>query len=415
MILKFNYKRNLHQTEFHNDVKTKFLHLSAGYGAGKTYALCMKLFHLSFLNRNLAGGLICPSYSDFKKDVLPTIEGILDSRQIRFSYHQTDHFFFFPWSNAKIYVATGERKLRGPNWAFACINELTLMPIERYREVIGRVRVRHATHPQIASVGTPEGISSPYFTSFIESPMKNSKVIYGSTEENAINLDPSYVDSMKDSYDEKSLRAYLYGEWINMGSQLFYYSYDPAVNDDKQIKEDTYAPVHVSLDFNVDPMAATVWQYDGRHLKAVNQIKLNDADTNKLAVALKARGYTPDRSILYPDPAGNARSTKGQPDIVILKNHGFTEIRVRSKAPGMRQRQLNVNNLLSKGTIRINPDLAPGIKKDLLGVEQDKVTLEKVKKNPELTHFSDGLDYLCDILFPYSGSRPQRSTVIEVR
>ncbi len=126
--------------------------------------------------------------------------------------------------------------------------------------------------------------------------------------------------------------------------------------------------------------------------------------------ALAARGYTPSNSVIYPDPAGQARSTKGQPDIVILRQAGF-HVEHKSRAPSFRTRQLNVNNLLDKGLIQFNPDLMPDVRKDFEGVEQDKVTLEKKKTNPNLTHFSDGVDYLCDILFPFTGDRKQISEV----
>jgi hypothetical protein len=85
-----------------------------------------------------------------------------------------------------------------------------------------------------------------------------------------------------------------------------------------------------------------------------------------------------------------------------MRNAGY-EVRHKSKAPSYRQRQLNVNNLMEKSRIIFNPDLMPDVRKDWEAVEQDKITLEKRKDNPKLTHFSDGVDYLCDILFPFSG------------
>ena len=36
MKLAINYKRNLHQKEFDEDIQTKFLHLSSGFAGGKS-------------------------------------------------------------------------------------------------------------------------------------------------------------------------------------------------------------------------------------------------------------------------------------------------------------------------------------------------------------------------------------------
>ena len=80
-------------------------------------------------------------------------------------------------------------------------------------------------------------------------------------------------------------------------------------------------------------MTATLWHLFDNKLYGFNEIVLpSNADTQKMANALKARGYTPDRTIIYPDPAGQARSTKGQPDHTILRNAGF-EIKARSAQP----------------------------------------------------------------------------------
>jgi hypothetical protein len=107
-------------------------------------------------------------------------------------------------------------------------------------------------------------------------------------------------------------------------------------------------------------------------------------------------------------------ATKGMPDNEILKAEGFYSVHVRSRAPLIRKRQLAVCALLEQGRIMYNPDKMPNMRKDFLLVEQDKVTLEKVKKNPLLTHASDGLDYGTDILFEDVGRKPQ-SQVFKLR
>lgn len=403
---KIAFKPNKHQTEFMNDRTSSYLHLSTGFGGGKTYALVMKMFDLSVVNKGLPGGLMCPSYTDFQRDVKPMIESICDYNKIRYKWHGQEHWFQFEWSDAKIYVVTGEKKIRGPNWGFAVINELTLIPIERFKEVIGRVRLKNAKCPQVASCGTPEGTSSEYYTFFIEEPPEGARVVYGDTRNNAHNLNEAYIKSLESSYDPVMLDAYLRGMWVNMTGSRFYYAYNNTCEDEK-IREIEHSTLHIGMDFNVSPMTCSAWMYDGLHLKGVGEIIIEDnGDTNKICLAMKARGYSPDRTVIYPDPAGQNRSTKGLPDIEILKQHGFYNIKVKSKAPPLRQRQLNVNNLLSKGVIKLNPKLMPKTKKDLEAVEQDQITFEKVKDNPKLTHLSDGLDYLCDILFPYSGARP---------
>jgi len=403
---KLKYIPNKHQREFQSDITSRFLHLSTGFGGGKTYSLAQKLIQLSVLNKNMAGGLVVVDYSEFKKDILPEFQFILDANNIPYRFHQTEKWFLFPWSSGKLYVVTAEKPIRGQNWAYCGLNEVTLMPLVRYKEAIGRVRIKSAPCPMIVSSGTPEGHISEYYEYMIENPPRGFRIIYGSTDDNLHNLGDFYIDNLEASYDTKMLEAYRQGLWVNMSESLFYYSYDPTKNHDDTLQLNDYQSFHISMDFNVDPFCATIWGYDGYGLYGLDQIELKGKQgysTVNMVDAMQARGFTPNNSIIYPDPAGKARSTKGLPDITVLRNAGY-ETRFRPAAPDFRKRQLNVNNLLDKGIIKFNSIKCTGIRKDFVGVEQDKITLEKLKDNPNLTHYSDGLDYMCDILYPFSGN-----------
>jgi hypothetical protein len=395
------------QRDFFLDTDSKFLHLSGGYGSGKTTSLIYKTLQLSYLNRPWPGGLICPSFADYRRDVLPAMEDILYKHRIKYDYHGSEHKFRFPWSRGWLYIATAEKKLRGPNWGYAACNELTLMPIDRYREVIGRVRLKGCRAPQIVSSGTPEGIASEYYELFVERPFEGSRILYMDTRENAHNLESGYVDRIIATYPKQLIDAYLKGLWVNMSGNRFYYSYDPAFNEDKTVLPNFDYTFHCSMDFNVDPFCAAIWQQRGHKMIAVDEIALEYGEgykTTNMIDALISRGYTPNNTIIYPDPAGASRSTKGDSDVKILRQAGY-EVRVKSAAPKFRERQINGNNLFEKGYIMVNPERCPRMKKDLLAVEQDPITMEKSKSNPRLTHFSDGMDYMLDILYPFSGHR----------
>jgi hypothetical protein len=409
---QIRYRKNRPQTEFHDDIETKFLHLSMGFGGGKTYSLIQKAFQLSYINRPYPGGLICPTFTDFRSDVLPLMEDILDENRIRFNHHKTEHWFKFPWSKGKLYYKSAEKNIRGPNWAYALVNEVTLIPAIRYKEVIGRVRLKHAPHPQVCTSGTPEGTSHWAYEKFILEPMPNSRVIYGSSLDNQENISEGFIQSLYDSYDQVMVDAYIKGLWVNMLGKRFYYSYDPDKSDDKKLcRRNENALTHIGMDFNVYPMAATMWHFDGIKARAYDEIRLDHADTRKMVDALHARRYNSNNCLIYPDPSGNAESTKGHPDIYILKQAGF-EVKFKTKAPPMRRRQLHMNNLLDKGIIQLNPDTCKFLKRDFMSVSVDPIDFGKNKKDKELTHYSDGADYLFDNLIPfkheYSNSREMK-------
>lgn len=414
MILKIKYKTHPAQKDFHNDLHSRFLHLSGAYSSGKTYSLCMKALKLRWINRMYNGGLTAPSYAELKKDVLPTFEEIFEKNNIKYKYHQTDKVFSFPWCKGKLFLFTAEKKIRGPNLSDMGINEATLISRERYLECIGRVRVKGAACPQIYSSGTPESFNNFMYELFVEKPMANSKIIYAKTMDNIENIDPAYINALKASYDKVTLEAYLNGQWVNMNKNQFYYSYSDA-NEDKSLEFDYKKIVSAALDFNVEHMTCTLWHYLGEKegIRGFDEIYLeNNASTEQMGKALEARGYLPQNTIIYPDPAGGSRSTKGAPDHEILRRMGY-EVKSRLSAPRMRERQLNMNNKLEKGWIKYNPDKMPKLRRDLLSVEQDPITLDKVKKDAKLTHASDGLDYLVDLLSPFT--RPQRVESVKFR
>jgi hypothetical protein len=387
--------------------------MSAGYSAGKSYSLCMKAIKMRWINRLFSGGLTAPSYPELKKDVLPTFEAIFEDNKIPYRYNQTDKIFTFPWCKGKLYLFTAEKKIRGPNLSDMGINEAALISKERYMECVARVRVKGAACPQIYSSSTPEGVGNYLYDMFVERPMANSRVIYAKTMDNAANIDPAYIESLRASYDAITLQAYLNGEWVNMNGNQFYYSYNSAFNEDRTLKRDPTKLIYAALDFNVDHMTSTLWHLTPEGIRGFDEIYLErNADTKKMCDALKARGYTPDITTIYPDPAGKARSTKGAPDHQILRNEGFNVVS-RLSAPRMRERQLNMNNKLEKAWIVFNPDTMPKLRKDFLSVEQDPVTLEKSKSDPRLTHASDGVDYLVDVLSPFH--RPSRAESVTFR
>lgn len=434
MNIKIAYKKNAHQAVFHSDVTAKYLHLSSGFAGGKTFGLAMKGFQLSYINQHFAGGCVVPSIADYKKDMLPVFHDILAANNIKYKYHHTDKWYRFPWSRGTLQIASAEKSLRGPNWGYALFNEVTLMDHVRYKEGIGRVRVKGAPCPQIASSGTPEGTDHWLHEQFIEKPLPNSRIIYGDTRDNAENLAPDYIQSLEDSYDSVMIDAYLRGMFVNMNGNRFYYAYDPKRNTDKTLERISGLEVLISLDFNVDPMCATMWHVlpvrnmqgeraadvhgvGSKRLIAFDQIELGGpmgANTKNMCDAIKARGYHPDDCTIYPDPAGKARSTTGEPNITILRQEGFDKIKYRNVAPQFRRRQLATNNLLEKGLVVCHPDNCNGIRKDWESCERDEVTGGKIKTNPKLTHHSDGFDYMIDLEFPLSGQKPD-SRIVKFR
>lgn len=405
--MKIKYLQLPAQEEFDNDVTTFLLLMLSGFGGGKSYALAMKLFKLSQLNAPYPGALFVPSIPEYKRDMLPIMLEILEENRINFDYNKSEFRWTLPWTRGPLYTITCERRIRGPNLAYGGINEPALISYERFKEAIGRIRIGKAKNRQLALAGTGERKSDWLYEHFVEKGI--GRIIHADTRKN-IFLSDDYVPNLIENYDEQWLEAYLKGGFVNFNTSAFYYAFDRTTHLDKTIEYDPNLEVHIGMDFNVDYMTCTLWHADDKTARCFDEIVLpQNQRTQKICDAILARKYKVEMCTVYPDTAGKHRDTRSTTtDIIIVKENGF-KVRYKKRAPYFRDRQLCVNNLLDKKRLKVHPKCKVLIR-DLSDVEQDRGDLSKIKTNPKLTHASDGMDYMLDILFPLSGRKPISTT-----
>jgi len=119
-------------------------------------------------------------------------------------------------------------------------------------------------------------------------------------------------------------------------------------------------PVHVGLDFNIDPMTAHVFQETvegppgGRHVVSwqIDEIHIFSSNTHEMGSEIATRygkpGFSGDTELkhitIYPDPSGAGRRTAahGYTDISILRKMGFS-VYAMSNHPLVRDR-INIVN-----------------------------------------------------------------------
>ncbi|MBB3175007.1 hypothetical protein FHR90_002854 [Endobacter medicaginis] len=112
--------------------------------------------------------------------------------------------------------------------------------------------------------------------------------------------------------------------------------------------------IHVGMDFNVNPMTATIWQQAGTALWQTGEIVLGTSNTDEMVSVLRSRHgrlrhdgvVSVEHISVYPDPAGQQRrsSAFGRTDISILREAGF-KVCAMSSHPSLRDR-VNVMNRL---------------------------------------------------------------------
>lgn len=401
-----------------NDITTMFLYLSGGYGSGKTYSLVMKAFQLMDLNPGVPGALLAPTTKMFKRDVLPTFREIAGGNDIQFRWNQSAGELYFPDTDSTIYIYHGEDdgdSIAGANVGWALANEASLCSWLAIKALFGRVRLKRAPYPQIFMSGTPAEFNWVY-QFFIEEQKKNRRILYASSRANKHTAD-WYVDMLESSYDEIARQQFVDGLFIPRTGNRFVHRFNRHKHVTDYATRVLGAPVWVQVDFNVNPMVATILSHvpDSKvDLRVFDEICIKGADTYTLGRELKDRiGQGWNKAVLFPDPAGKARKTSARDlisDIQILEQMGFEDIRYKSQI-SVKDTYFAANNLFDKNRVAVHPKC----KELIADLEQVKVkdgAFEMDKSNPQRTHALDGFKNMADYMFPAVKSY---SEVIEKR
>ena len=171
--------------------------------------------------------------------------------------------------------------------------------------------------------------------------------------------------------------------------------------------------VHCAIDFNIMLNCTSFCAIRGNQLHVLDEHR-GSANTEELAEVIHKR-FPKDKYkvICYPDPAGRQRRTSaaiGTTDFSILKEKGFTVL-ARQSSPAIVDSVAAVNRKLmnAKGEVDMY------ISSNCRGVIDsfDRTTwLENrpenaiIDKEQGVEHYSDGIRYLVEYLWPINFSRP---------
>ena len=412
------YNRLPYQAEFHDSLMPN-VYLSAGFGAGKTYSLCMKAFKLMSQNKGIPGGFLAPDLKMFKRDVIPTLREICRKSNIPWRYHKQDSTLIFPTTRSIIYVFHSEDdgdSIRGPNLGFGLINEVTMCSKGAFDAFLSRIRIKEAKVRQLAMSGTPEGFNWTY-DYFVANKRDDTHLIFGDMRLNKYVAD-DYAKRLQESYDDQLVQQFIEGKFVNTNGNQAVYKFNRAQHASTLIERDYDLPIWVSIDFNVAPMSATLWNRypdntDGPILRSFDEICIENADTYALARTIQEKTKGSHETVLFPDPAGNARSTKGpKTDIQILRDHGFEDIRFRSRIRSVKDCLTALNSFIGKNKMAVSKNC----KQTILDLEQcalKKGTTELDKTNQSRTHWLDGIKNMIEFEFPITtGAGSWRETQI---
>lgn len=389
------------QLAFVDDTSTQILGISAGYGAGKTRALCAKAVMLAAANQGFIGAVMEPTGPLIRDIWQNDFEQFLENYEIPYTFRASplpEYMLHLPGGDTKILCRSFENwsRIIGLNLAWVLADEIdTVTPSianKAFPKILGRLRSGNVR--QFAAASTPEGFRWMW-TTFGSDEAKarpDRHLIKMRTADNP-HLPSDFIERLQANYDPNLLRAYLDGEFVNLTTGQVYDRFDRNKHCIANPPDTASESLRVGIDFNVGNMSAIIAVRLGSSLLIIDEIS-GAHDTDALAQEI-IRRYPDRRIYAYPDASGGNRSTNAtQTDIAILESYGMANQSPRANPP-VRDRVAAVQALLENGKGEVRLQIANTCKRLIECLELQCYT-EKgdPDKDAGFDHMNDALGYL---------------------
>ncbi len=324
----------------------------------------------------------------------------------------------------------GYDNLRGSGLFFVLIDEWADCPYLAWEEVLRpmlstcKYWIKGIMHVggHALRIGTPKGFNHCHetFTKGQKGGAKDHKSwLYTSLDGGNVPL--TEIEVARADMDARSFRQEYEASFENYSGRV-YYAFE-RIHNVKSCPYDPALPIHVGMDFNVNPMSASLFQEraDGE-IWQIGEIIIPTSNTDEMADEIKKRygkqGFDPSKPDLnhitiYPDPAGAQRRTsaQGKTDISILQKHGFKVVAMSSH-PLVRDRVNVVNGKFCAANGKRTVFVDPSCKESIKCYEQ--LTYKEGTNDPDkklgLDHLPDATGYYLYTRFAYKPAHQTQST-----
>jgi hypothetical protein len=387
------------QLAFVDDSDTQIIGISAGYGAGKTRALCAKAVMLAAANQGFIGAVMEPTGPLIRDIWQNDFEQFLEAYEIPYTFRASplpEYMLHLPGGDTKILCRSFENwsRIIGLNLAWVLADEIdTVTPSianKAFPKILGRLRSGNVR--QFGAASTPEGFRWMWNTFGSEDAKGRAdrKLIKMRSADNP-HLPPDFIERLEANYDPVLLKSYLDGEFTNLTTGCVYDRFDRSKHVFSELPDISREPLRIGIDFNVANTNAVIGIRIGDRAVVVDEV-VGAQDTDALAQEIRRR--YPDHKIYgYPDASGGNRSTNAtRTDIQILESYGISNQSPQSNPP-IKDRVNNVQAMLENGKGQNRLQVWQGCKKLTECLE-----LQCWDEKTQLPDKQSGFDHLNDCL-----------------
>ena len=378
------------------DCKSRFRVLISGRRFGKTFVAINELAKFARIpNRKV--WYVAPSYRQAKSICWVDLKDRIISHNWHKKINDSDLSILLK-NNSLIALrgADNEQSLRGVGLDFLVMDEFQDIKRYAWNEVLRPTLSDKKGHALFT--GTPKGFNWAYDMYVKGTQDYDWKSFKFTTLEGGI-VGQEEINQARDDLDERTFQQEYEASFVNY-SGIIYFNFNRTVNIINEYNK-TNDTIHIGMDFNIDPMCATVGQIKDNNVYIFDEIQIWSSNTNEMVEEIKRR-YK-QKTIIYPDPSARQRKTSagGFTDIAILKNAGF-EVRSRSAHPLVRDRINAVNTKLKNANGMSSLFIVNSCRNLIKSVERQvyKENTHVPDKESGYDHFNDALGYFIEYVYP---------------
>ena len=398
-----------------------------GYGSGKTFAGSLLGILLAIKFAGIRGLVGAQTYTLVRDTTLQTyfehLEnfGLVEGRDYEWS-SSLQKLIFKNGSEILFRHFDEPNKLKSLNLGFVEIEEMSDIPYDTFKMLLGRMRQRtkkewkNFTY-RIFGHTNPEMHRGWVYKTFVENSAPNYRLISAPTSQN-VYLPDGFCDELKKIYDEQYYKIFVLAENGEYNKGLVIKDFT-----DKNVKNITYQPdmdLHISCDFNVDPMCWVFAHKTDDKVFYFDEIAMENTTTSKACDEFYRR-YPNHKAkvIVNGDASGDNRScTSEYTNYVIIKKkllqYGYdVEIRIKAFNPPIKNRIMAFNSKVKSADGEVCLFVDPKCEKLLYNIYNlkykegsskiDIPTYSQIKQSKKLkflSHPMDAASYLVDFYWP---------------
>lgn len=401
-----------------------------GFGSGKTFA------------GSLLGILLCMKFPGIRGLVGAQTYTLVRDTTLQTYFEHLENLNFtdgkdYDWSSSlqKLTFKNGSEilfrhfdepnKLKSLNLGFAEIEEMSDVPFSTFKMILGRMR--QSIKPEwkdftyrIFGHTNPESQRGWVYKTFVEEYKPNYRLISAPTTEN-IYLPQGFCEELKKLYDEEYYRIFVLAQNGEYDSGLIIKDFTH--ENVKEIEYQSDMDLHITCDFNVDPMAWVLAHRTEEKVFFFDEIVIENTTTAKACDEFCYR-YPKHQGkiIINGDASGDNRSCTSEfTNYVIIKKklerHGYEDIEVQIKAfnPPIKNRIMAFNAKVRSADGEIKLFVDKKCEKLLYNIHNlrykegssriDLPSYTQIKQAKELKflgHPMDAASYLVEFYWPIS-------------